>query len=63
MGAATKRLTYEQWESMVDRACWDKAGLSIHDCDDCPLLEWFEDGKSAKAAAAAAIRYTRNGGD
>lgn len=61
MATATKNLTYEQWISMVDRACFDRAGLSIHDLNDYPLLEWFEDRMSAKSAAAKAIRLEMHG--
>ena len=49
-------LYYEAWRVAVDDACWNAAGLSIDDLDDCPLMTWFEDDVPPKCAARRAIR-------
>lgn len=56
-----KTFNFDEWAQAVDAFVSRKTGLSLLDLDDCPLADWFDSGKSAKAAAAAAIR--RSGGD
>ena len=48
--------TFEQWMLDVDQAVLSKAGVSVHDLPDCPFMDWYEDGKTAKGAASRAIK-------
>lgn len=47
--------TFETWIDEVNRLL-DLIGLSIDDLPDCCYRDWFEDGVSAKRAAARAIK-------
>ena len=48
--------TFEQWMAEVNKAIEAKIGLSSDDLPDCPYDVWYEDGKSAKAAANKALK-------
>ena len=54
-----KNLSFESWMKVVDayisRACY----FTSADLPDCCYSDWFEDGKSAKAAAAKAIKMAK----
>jgi hypothetical protein len=52
---------FDQWRRAVDNIVEARAGLSLDDLPDCPLMDWFEDGTSAKRAAARAIRNAKGG--
>lgn len=51
-----KRKTFDQWMSDVNTHVKAKIGLSYLDLPDQPYAEWYENGKTAKSAAAAAVR-------
>lgn len=55
-GESPMKKTFEQWMSEVDQAVISKTGLSVHDLADCPFMDWWEDGKTAKGAASRAIK-------
>ena len=51
--------TFEQWLKEVDEAVQAKCYLSIHDLPDCPYHDWYDDGKTVKGAASAAVRMAK----
>lgn len=53
---------YAAWKAKVDEAVWKRAGCSIDDLPDVPLLDWFEDDMCPGSAAGYAIHYA-NGGE
>lgn len=50
---------FDAWMAKVDAYCLRRVGVSVHDLDDCPFRDWFEDGETASAAGRAAIGITR----
>lgn len=52
--------TFEAWMREVDRACWAKAGVSVHDLPDMPFADWYKDGMRPASAAAKAIRVYKS---
>lgn len=48
--------SYDSWLQAVDDAVARKVGLSIHDLEDVPLMDWYEDGVSPASAASRAIK-------
>lgn len=55
----TKRKTLSQWLAEVNREVERRIGLSYLDLPDIDYAGMFEDGVSAKRAAATAIRGAR----
>ena len=53
--------TFQQWFQQVDQKVQGKVGLSVHDLEDCPFMDWFEDGVKPGTAATKAIKNA--GGD
>lgn len=54
-------LDFDSWMQIVDREVEAKIGLSVHDLEDCPFRDWFDDGTSAESAAQMAINNSDNG--
>jgi hypothetical protein len=52
---------FQQWMHQVDQTVQGKVGLSVHDLEDCPFMDWFKDGVKPASAATRAIRNA--GGD
>lgn len=57
---AKVKKTFEQWLKEVDAALVAKCGLGYNDLPDCPYSDWYENGKTAKSAAAAAYRAAKS---
>ena len=57
-----RRPSYEVWVKLVDDACWDMAGCSLHDLPDVPLRDWYDSGLRALAAARKAVRQAKDEG-
>jgi hypothetical protein len=53
--------SFDEWMQDVDDAVQAKVGLSIHDLEDQPFTDWYEDGVTAASAARRALQYS--GGD
>lgn len=53
--------SYEEWLAKVDREVQAQIGCSVHDLSDAPLVDWYDNGKTPKAAAAKAIRLSGGG--
>lgn len=51
--------TFEEWLRAVDAAISAKCGLTHDDLPDCCYRDWYDDGVSAKSAAARAIKAAR----
>lgn len=51
-----KKLSFEQWQKMVDQFVSAYCGLSFEDFPDCPYADWYENGVSAKTAAKRCIK-------
>lgn len=47
--------SFEKWFGEVDVAVNALVGVSVHDLPDAPFVEWWEDGRSPKSAAKAAV--------
>ena len=47
---------FQQWMNQVDQKVQGKVGLSVHDLEDCPFMDWFEDGVKPGTAAGMAIK-------
>jgi hypothetical protein len=47
---------FDDWLRRVDTACWDMAGLSVHDLPDNPYRDWFDDGLEPSKAAKRALK-------
>lgn len=54
------RKSFDEWMRDVDAAVARKCGMSHHDLPDCPYRDWYDDGVSAKSAAAKAVRMARD---
>lgn len=52
---------FDAWMIAVDTACQARCGLSIHDLEDVDFYDMFEEGVTAKSAAARAIRNSMGG--
>lgn len=48
-------VAFDSWLGAVDRIVNERTGVSVHDLPDMPFRDWFDDGVSAKQAAARAI--------
>ena len=53
------RLDYETWMKLVDDFVWARVGCSVHDLADCCFWDWWNDGVTARGAAARAIKNQR----
>ena len=52
--------SFEQWIKEVDQIIGAKYfGLGHRDLPDVNYLDWYEDGISAKSAAAKAVKYAK----
>lgn len=58
MEVTTER-TFAQWMVEVDKACYKRAFLSVHDLPDCCYRDWYDDGVSPGCAARKALRAAR----
>ena len=56
-------MTFEKWMAAVDASVSAKVGVSVHDLEDCPFRDWFEDDVSPKSAASRAIRNSNGEGE
>jgi hypothetical protein len=52
--------SFEDWMKKVDCHIEYAIGLSTSDLPDCCYRDWYDNGMSAKAAAAKAIRYAND---
>ena len=52
----SRTITFEAWMYAVDQRVEARAGLSVHDLDDCPFMDWYEAGMNAIRAADKAIK-------
>jgi len=50
------KLFFDQWMDLVDGYVWAVVGCSVYDLVDCNFQSWYEDGVSAKKAAARALK-------
>lgn len=48
--------SFREWMKEVNSEVEKRVGLGVDDLPDCPFSQWYEDGKTAKAAAAKAIK-------
>lgn len=52
---------FDEWMKKVDAKVSKRVGMSVHDLPDVPFRDWYEDGKSPKAAATKAIKAAGGG--
>lgn len=57
-----KKKTFEEWFKEVDREVQSRVGLSVRDLEDCPYRDWYDNGKTVKGAATAALKNAGFGG-
>lgn len=50
------RKPYAAWFKEVNAVVAARVGLSVYDLPDCPFMDWYAAGVSAKSAAARAIK-------
>lgn len=60
-GPLLRQAGFKAWMLAVDAAVEARVGLSVHDLEDVAFRDWFDDGVSAKSAAARAIRNSMGG--
>jgi hypothetical protein len=51
--------SYEDWFKLVDIEVQKKVGLSANDLPDWPSRDWYDEGKTPKGAASAAIKWAK----
>lgn len=51
--------SFDQWMAEIDQYVTRRVGCSVYDLPDCCYRDWYDDGDSARTAAAAAIRAAR----
>lgn len=52
-----KKKSFDAWMKEVDLNIEKKCGMASLDLPDQPYRSWYEDGMSAKSAAAKAVKY------
>ena len=53
---AVRGASFEEWMKSVDRHCQSTVGCSVHDLDDCPLRDWYENGVAPYTAAKKCVK-------
>jgi hypothetical protein len=60
MSTRTRSDSFDTFRANVDRLVSAIAGIGLDDLPDVPLMDWYDDGMSARAAATKAIRAARD---
>lgn len=58
LSTPAQETSFDAWMELVDRAVQKRTGLSIHDLEDQPFADWYEDGISPDAAARRTVTYS-----
>ena len=54
-----RKPTFEQWLDAINEVLSRRIGLSHRDLPDCCYRDWYDDGVTARSAAARAIRNAK----
>lgn len=50
------KISFDAWKKLVDRAVIALSGLSADDLEDCPYMDWYENGTKPETAAKRAVK-------
>lgn len=51
-----RKVEFEFWMRDVNASIMAKTGMSSMDLPDMPYRDWYDDGRSPKSAASAAVK-------
>ena len=54
----TVKIPFERWMVLVNEVVEKKCGLCADDLSEAPYYDWWENGKSATAAANKAVKLS-----
>lgn len=57
-----RKMSFEDWKRAVDHEVNEKLGIGANDLPDQPWRQWYDEGKSAKVAAAKGVAARKDAG-